>query len=159
MDTKRDKAIKDIIRPDEIEDIIKRSKVCHIGMTDGKIPYVLGFNFGYKNKTVYIHCSKIGKKIDILKKNSNVCVCFDLDHELFARHENVACSWRLRYKSVLAYGKAEFVEDYDEKVKGLEIFMKNYSDKKFDYNKPSVDNICIIKIPLENMTGRKFEYL
>lgn len=159
MDTKRDKAIKDIVKIEELEDIIKRLKVCHVGMVDGNVPYVLGFNFGYENKTIYLHCSQEGKKIEILKKNNNVCVYFDLDHDLFFRHEDVACSWRLRYRSVMGLGKAEFVTDYNEKIRGLEIFMKNYSEKEFAFNKPSVDNVCVIKITLDKITGRKFEYI
>jgi uncharacterized protein len=64
----------------------------------------------------------------------------------------------MKYRSVLIHGKAEFVEEFDEKVKALEIFMSNYSDMKFKFSKPAVNNICIIKIKAEEMTGRSFEY-
>lgn len=37
--------------------------------------------------------------------------------------------------------------------------MKQYSDRTFEYSKPSVDNVVIIRIEIEKMTGRKFEYL
>jgi len=156
---KRDNAIKNIINNSEIEDIINRSKICHVGMVDNDLPYVLGFNFGYENQTIYLHCAKEGKKINILRKNNNVCVEFDIDHDFFSRHENVACSWRMRYRSVLAYGKAIFVENYEEKIEGLKIFMKHYSYKKFEFSLPSVNNIEIIKIKIDNVTGRKFEYI
>jgi len=36
--------------------------------------------------------------------------------------------------------------------------MRNYSDREFEYSKPAVDNILIIKIPVESITGRSFEY-
>ncbi|MBC8489233.1 MAG: pyridoxamine 5'-phosphate oxidase family protein [Bacteroidetes bacterium] len=156
---KRDRAIKDITKPKELEEIIKKSKICHIGMVDGNIPYVLAFNFGYKDGTIYLHSALAGRKLDILKKNNNVCVEFDADHELFFRDEHIACSWRWRYKSVLAFGKAEIVENFDEKVEGLKIFMSNYSDRKFEFSKPSVNNINIIRIKIDRMTGRKFEYI
>ncbi len=155
---KRDKAIKDITELSELENIIKRCKTCHVAMVDGDKPYVLGFNFGYHNKTIYLHTLGYGKKIDILKKNPNVCVEFDTDHRYFARHEHVACSWRMAYRSVLVYGKVEFVQDFQEKLKALEILMANYSGKEFKFNKPSVDNICILKIPIQEITGRSFEY-
>ena len=155
---KRDKAIKDIIEIDELVDIIKKCKICHVGMVDGDTPYVLGMNFGYADQAIWLHCVKEGKKIDILKHNNKVCVEFDTDHKLFARHDHVACSWRLAYRSVIVHGHALFIDDYDEKVKGLNIFMKNYSDQDFEYSKPAVDNIQIIKIPIESITGRSFEY-
>jgi len=155
---KRDNAIKDVIELDELEAIIKKCKVCRVGMVEGDIPYVLAMNFGYEDQTIWLHCAKEGKKIDILKHNNKVCLEFDADHKLFARHEEVACSWRFAYRSVLINGHALFVDDYDEKIKGLNIFMKNYSDKPFEYSKPSVDNVQLIKIPIESITGRSFEY-
>lgn len=155
----RDKAIKDIVRKEEMLEIINQCKFCHIGFVDGDMPYVLGFNFGYEDNIIYLHCAKEGKKLDIIRKNNNVCVMFDTGHEFFHRHEHVACSYRMRYKSVMAIGKAYIVDDYDEKMKGLQILMRQYSDRSFEYSKPSVDNVVIIKIEIEKMTGRKFEYL
>lgn len=155
---KRDNAIKDIIELDELEAILKKCKICRVGMVDVDTPYVLAMNFGYEDQTLWLHCAKEGKKVDILKHNNKVCIEFDTDHKLFARHEQVACSWRFAYRSVLIHGNALFIEDYDEKIRGLKIFMKNYSDKEFDFSKPSVDNIHIIKVPVDSITGRSFEY-
>ncbi len=158
MRAKRDKAIKDITDLDELESIIKQCKSCHVGMVDGNMPYVLGFNFGYKDKVIYLHSLAYGKKIEILKQNPNVSVEFDTDHHFFSRHEQVACSWRMAYRSVIVNGKAEFVNDYDQKLEALTILMSHYSNKEFSFNKPSVDNILIIKIPVEEIRGRSFEY-
>ena len=155
---KRDNAIKDIIELHKLEEIIKKCKICRVGMVDGDVPYVLAMNFGYEDQTVWLHCAKEGKKIDILKRNNKVCIEFDTDHKLFARHDHVACSWRYAYRSVLVHGNAILIDNYNEKIKALNIFMKNYSDREFEYSKPSVDNILIIKIPVESITGRSFEY-
>ncbi len=156
---KRDKAIKDITELDKLEEIIKKCKICRVGMVDGDDPYVLAMNFSYEDQTVWLHCAKEGKKVDILKRNNKVCLEFDADHKLFSRHEHVACSWRMAYRSVLIHGHAILIDDYDEKINGLKVFMKNYTDKDFEFSKPSVDNILIIKIPVESITGRSFEYL
>ena len=122
----RDKAIKDITLENELFEVIKKCNVCHVGFVDGDTPYVLAFNFGFDGKSIYLHCAIEGHKIDILSKNNKVCVGFDVDQELFARHKEVACSWRMRYRSVIVWGKAEIISDYDEKVDGLKIFMMNY---------------------------------
>jgi len=156
----RDKAIRDITKEETLEEIIKSCKTCHVGMVDGSNkPYVLSFNFGFKSKTIYLHCAKEGKKLEILKQNNNVCVYFDTDHEIFSRNETVACSWRMRYRSVMVHGKAEFVEDYDQKIIGLKTMMENYSDINFSFSKPAVNNIEVIKIEVSEWTGRSFEYL
>lgn len=155
----RDKAIRDISSKQEMLDIIKKCKVCHVGFVDGTIPYVLAFNFGYKDNTIILHCALEGHKLEIIKNNNQVCVEFDADHDLFARHEEVACSWRMRYRSVIAWGKAEIVSEYEAKVEGLKIFMANYSEREFDFSVPSVNNVNVISIKIDKMTGRKFEYL
>lgn len=155
---KRDKAIQDIVKLEDMEAVIKKCKICRVGMIDGDSPYVLAMNFGYEDQTLWLHCAKEGKKVDVLKRNNKVCVEFDTDHKIFARHEQVACSWRFAYRGVLIHGHALFVDDYDEKMKGLNILMKNFSDRKFEYSKPAVNNIFVIKIPVESITGRSFEY-
>jgi uncharacterized protein len=155
----RDKAIKEISGKQEMIEIIKKCKICHVGFVDGTIPYVLAFNFGFKDDIIFLHCAKEGHKLDVLKNNNQVCVEFDADNELFARHEEVACSWRMRYKSIITWGKAEIVSDFDKKVEGLKIFMKNYSERDFEFSIPSVNNVNVICIKIEKMTGRKFEYL
>ena len=158
MEYKRDKAIVDITEKEEMEAIINKVDTCHVAMVDGNKPYLLGFNFGYKDNAIYLHCGEFGKKIDILIKNNTVCVYFDTDREVFFRDQHVACSWRMRYRSVMAHGRAEILEDYNEKVEGLNIFMDNYSDRKFEYSKPSINHVTVIKIHIYEITGRKFEY-
>jgi hypothetical protein len=159
MEHKRDNSIRDITDRSEMEDVIRRARFCHIGMVDDNKPYVLGFNFGYHDGVLYLHCSKYGYKLGVLAKNNNICAAFDVDHDFFARHENVACSWRMRYRSVLAWGQAENVEDYDEKVAALKIIMKHYTDVDFSFNEPAVNNVHIIRVNIERMTGRKFEII
>lgn len=154
----RDKAIQDITDMEQLESIIRRCQICHVGMVDGNRPYVLAFNFGYEDQTIWLHTAQEGKKIDVLRRNNRVCIEFDTDHKLFARHEKVACSWRLAYRSVIVQGEALFVDDYEEKMKGLNIMMKNYSDREFKYSRPAVDNIRMIKVPVASITGRSFEY-
>ena len=73
---RKDKEISD---RSAIEDIIKRSTVCRLAMSDNNSPYVIPINFGYENSTVYFHSAREGRKIDILKKNPNVCIEFDID--------------------------------------------------------------------------------
>jgi len=143
----------------ELERIIEKCQVCHLSMVDleGK-PYVLPFNFGYEADTFYLHSAPVGKKIDILKKNNEVCLAMSTDYELRSQNENVACSYGWKYRSVLAYGKVEFIEDMDEKVKALNMLMKNYTDIEFSYNTPAVRDVCVYKVVVEKMEGRAYGY-
>ena len=137
----------------EIENIISKTKVIFVGMSVKDEPYVLPFNFGYKDRTFYIHGAPEGKKIDYLKANSRVCISLEIDSELFFRHETMACSYSMTYTSILAYGKAEFVEDYDEKISALNLVMNQYTHKNFNFNKPSIDSIAVVKIVCDEIVG------
>lgn len=142
--------------PAKAAEVIDKCEVCYIGLIDfDNKPYVLPFNFGYENGIVYLHSAPIGKKIDVLKTNPDICVTFSTDHQLFGRHEQVACSYGMKYKSVLITGKVEFIEDYDEKVRVLNIIMRKYTGKDFDYNAPAVNNVAIYKVMPEK-TETKF---
>ncbi len=139
----------------EIKEIIDRCEACFIGMVDPDgLPYVLPFNFAYEEGYVYIHSDKVGRKIDVLKANPNVCVAFSSDHKLYFRHETVACSYGMDYRSVLAFGKAEFIYDYDEKVRVMNLIMEKYTRKTFSYNKPAIDNVEVYRVAISKLEGK-----
>ncbi|MBW6491531.1 MAG: pyridoxamine 5'-phosphate oxidase family protein [Lentimicrobium sp.] len=144
----------------EIERIIFSCDACYVGMVDSaNKPYTLPFNFGYENQTLYLHSAPVGKKIDILRNNPFVCVAFSNDHELVRQSENVACSYGMKYKSVLIEGKLEFVEDYDEKIRILNIIMRQYTKRDdFSYNSPAVVNVAVMRIKVDNLSAKAYGY-
>ena len=148
-----------LTNPSEITDIIKKCLFCHVAMVDQKgLPYVLPFNFGYDEGVIYLHSSQHGKKIDILKNNNNVSVVFSADHLLRFQSEDVACSYSMKYRSVLASGKAEFIEDPDQKMIALNFIMKQYTQKEFHFNPPSIKEVCCWKVKIEKIEGRVYGY-
>ncbi len=56
-----------------IEEILSGAEFCRIAMMDDNKPYMLPFNYGYKNRCIYIHSAPAGKKIDLLNRNGFVC--------------------------------------------------------------------------------------
>lgn len=140
-----------------IESVIAACGVCFVGMadTDGT-PYVLPMNFGYHDGTVYLHSAQEGRSIAILARNPKVCLTFSTDHELVYQHPEVACSYRMRSKSVIAWGVVEYEEVFEKKVEALDIIMKQYSDKQFRYSDPSVRNVKIWKVKLREVTCKEF---
>ncbi len=142
---------------DFIEKVIKNCDVCFVGMVDeNSTPYVLPMNFGYMDKTVYLHSAPDGRKIDILNSNSNVCITFSTDSELVFQHQQVACSYRMRSTSVIITGMVEFVEDDAGKIEVLDILMENYSVDNFKYSKPAVRNVKVWKVKADTITCREF---
>ncbi|WP_282036099.1 pyridoxamine 5'-phosphate oxidase family protein [Saccharicrinis aurantiacus] len=139
-----------------IEEIIKKCDVCFIGVVDGDMPYVLPMNFGYHNNIIYLHSAPEGRIVDILEKNANICITFSTGHELAFQHPEVACSYRMKSQSVVAWGKVQFQEDFDKKVEALNILMKQYSDKKFKYSDPAIKNVKIWEVPIDKVTCKEF---
>ena len=150
---------RDLTYKPELELIIWKCNFCNLAMVDpdGK-PYVIPMNFGYDGNYVYLHSAQSGKKIDILKANPEVCISFSTDHQLRWVNEEVACSWGMKYRSVLAYGKVEFIDDYDKKEEALKVIMKNYSDLDFTFNAPAVNDVLVFRVKVDQLHGRALGY-
>lgn len=143
---------------ENITEIIDKCKVLSLGMCDGDMPYVVPMNFGYETKgdeiTVYIHCSKIGKKLDVIRANSNVCIEMNAEHEIVSGEK--ACDYGFKFASVIGFGKAEFITDFDEKLNAFKMLMKhqvNMPDIEFDER--MINATEAIKIVLTSYTGKR----
>ncbi len=147
---KKEREITDI---DAIEDILKGARVCRIGLCEGNQPYVVPVCYGYEGKALYIHCAKEGRKLDIIRKNNNVCFEVDIDSKLVKTER--PCRWGFNYKSVIGFGKAVLLEDAESKRKALDIILRQFSADTFDYPQETIDKTTIIKIEIETMTGKQ----
>ena len=146
---------KEITEASAIEAIIKKSLVCRLALSDGNFPYIVPLCFGYRDKVLYFHGSLKGKKIDIIRKNQNICFEFDINTEIVKAED--ACHWSMKYKSVIGFGKAVLLEDLDEKRKALNIIMSQYSDRTFQFNDATLKGTVVIKVEIESMTGKQSE--
>jgi len=143
----------------EIDEIINKCQVCYVSMVDeNNQPYVLPFNFGYSDGIIYLHSSQKGLKIDILKKNRAVCIAFSTDHQLRYQSEQVACSYSMKYRSVLAFGKVEFITDMEQKIQFLNKVMTHYTDRDFTYNEPALREVCTYLVKVEKFTAKLYGY-
>lgn len=148
---KKDKEIKD---KKLIEFIMKRATVCRIGLSENNVPYIVPLSFGYKDNCLYFHSAKEGKKIDMIRRNNNACFEIDIDSEV-VKGEN-ACGWTMKYYSIIGFGRAFLIEDFEEKRKVLDIVMEHYAGKSsLEYSEQAVNNAAIIKVEIESMTGKK----
>ena len=144
---------------EEIDRIINKCDVGYIAMVGrDDSPYVIPMNFGLDGKHIYLHSGKEGKKIDILKFNNRVSMAFSTDHSMYIRNESVACSYTMKYRSVLAHGILEFIENDNDKVYGLNVIMRHYSGKEFTYNSPAIKNVAVFRIVVEQFEARVYGY-
>jgi nitroimidazol reductase NimA-like FMN-containing flavoprotein (pyridoxamine 5'-phosphate oxidase superfamily) len=150
---RKDQEITDI---GAIEDIIRKGQVCRLALSENGRPYIVPLCFGYKDNNLYFHTAREGKKLDILRKNNNVCFEIDIDRG-FVKGKK-ACNCTMKYRSVIGFGKAEIIEDIEPKRRALHIIMQNYYEGFFKYPEESINNVVIIKVEIESMTGKKLGY-
>lgn len=145
---------KEIQEPEIIESILREAMICRIGMCLNNEPYIVPMNFGYQNKIIYLHSAKEGKKINIMKKNSEVC--FEIDCNTEIQPSETPCKWGMKYLSVIGWGKVEFVDKIIEKEEALNIIMAKYSkNMKHTFLPNMLERVEIIKIHITRMTGKK----
>jgi nitroimidazol reductase NimA-like FMN-containing flavoprotein (pyridoxamine 5'-phosphate oxidase superfamily) len=144
---------KKITDKSEIKSIIRNSMVCRLGLVDDSSAYVVPLCFGLKDSSLYFHSATEGRKIEILKRNSQVC--FEFDNTLEIQAGKTACDWSMQYRSVIGYGQASFVNDPEEKRRALDIIMAQYADGAFEYSDKAMDKTLIIKIDISSMTGKQ----
>ena len=136
-----------------VANVLGRAKVCRLGLCENDRPYVVPLCFGYEDNALYIHSAGQGKKLDIIRKNNNVC--FEVDIDCRVAEAGKVCDWGMKFKSVIGFGKAVFIEGSDEKRKALNIIMAQYSEQQFQFPKNKVRATAVFKVEIESMTGKQ----
>ena len=148
---------KEITDPAALADIIRRAQVCHLGMCKDNQPYVVPLNFGYEDGALYMHCAQVGMKLDFLCANDRVCFELEVDAALVTGPGPCECS--MKYRSVIGFGKANIIDDVDEKRKVLDIIMRHYVEAEtYEYAEKALQKTVIIKVEISSMTGKQSKY-
>ena len=151
--TKRERQITD---PQQILDILDRSKVLHLGLCADNMPYVVPMNYGYTMEggklTVYLHSAVQGKKLDMLRANPNVFFAIDCDRIPF--ESKLPCQYGMVYSSIMGTGTAQLVEDVEEKKRAMSILMKTQTGKDFSFEDRLVSIVAVIRIDVTEYTAK-----
>jgi len=157
----------------EIEAILNEARVCRIGLADGGEPYIVPLCFGYEDGAVYIHSAPEasknlsgsspvsspagfdGKKITMIRKNPRCCFEVDICDRVI--RSDRPCSWGMRYRSVIGYGRAVILTDPKEKQHGLNCIMQHYSGSTHVFSDNEIASVTVIRIAIESMTGKKHD--
>jgi nitroimidazol reductase NimA-like FMN-containing flavoprotein (pyridoxamine 5'-phosphate oxidase superfamily) len=141
---------------DVVESIIRRAAFCRIAMCDEGRPYVVPVSFGYADGALYFHSSAAGRKIDVLRRNNAVCVEFDADQEITKAPG--ACQWNVKYRSVIGFGRAFFVETEEEKRRALDIIVAHYGGDPQDYPQATLEKTTVVRIEIQGATAKVSGY-
>ncbi|HKJ63811.1 MAG TPA: pyridoxamine 5'-phosphate oxidase family protein [Desulfopila sp.] len=106
-----------------IEEILGRARIGRLAtIGEDGFPYITPVNFVWWNDSIYFHCAREGEKIDNITRNNRVC--FEIDIPLsylgVGYDENrPTCHVHQFYHCVIIRGRAQFVDDIEEKVASL----------------------------------------
>lgn len=140
----------------QIYEIIRACKTCFLAMSENSQPYVIPMNFALEDDYVILHSAPEGRMWETIKTNPKVCINWTLGEDLAWQDEKVGCSYRVKSKSVLLEGVVEFIEDFDEKYRCMELLMAQYSNREFKFGKPAITNVGIFKVRIDKITGKEF---
>jgi len=150
---RKDREVTDI---NELLGIVQECRICHLGMQDDKGIYIVPLNYGFEyvdnQLNLYFHSAKVGRKIDALKLNPNVCIEMDCDHRLIEGDR--ACDYSFGFKSIIGNGHVSFVEEYHEKLKGLQLLMRHETMKEFEFDEKMVNMVAVMKVVVQEFTGK-----
>lgn len=136
-----------------IDEIIRKSGVLYLAMADGNVPYGVPLSFGYDGCSIYFHCASEGLKIDFIKKNPNVC--FTFVGEIVYQEKMSSCDAGTAFQSVIGRGKCEILSDVEEKRKGLDILMCQYTKSKLEFSEKAIQGVTIVKISITELKGKR----
>ncbi len=143
---------KEITDYHEIEDILSKAEIMHVGLSDKGIPYVVPLCFGYHDRKIYFHGSPGGKKSGIIEHHnvaSFSCVSYFKIHE-----EADPCSWSMEYRSAIGFGRVRVIYSAEEKQAALACIMKHYGYRG-EMNFPQADRTEVVCLHVEELTGKK----
>ncbi|OAV72042.1 putative flavin-nucleotide-binding protein [Bacteroidales bacterium Barb4] len=140
----------------EIDAIVYGEKVMHLALSDNNTPFLVPLFYAYDGNSLYFHAAKAGTKIEILKRNNNVC--FEIYTGFSIIEDDKACDFEARHHTVIGFGKAFFVEDENEKIAALNKIVGLFTDKKFEFPKGNLNATNVIRIDIDLIKGKKHGY-
>lgn len=137
--------------------ILKRCKIVRLGLCGGGMPYIVPMNYGYdfdgSEITLYLHSARQGKKLDLLRENSNAC--FEMDGAFELKYNAEEDSYTSYYECLMGFGQAEIVEAFDEKRSSLIKIMEHQcGEGAYDFDEKTVNAVTIMKMKCTDFSAK-----
>ncbi len=137
----------------ETTKILEQGKTGVLGVTgDEGYPYTVPVNYVYYDGKIYLHCAKMGHKLDAIRQCSKVSFC------VVEKDDVVADELTAYFRSAVIFGRARILEAEDEIVHAAMALGLKYYDNPEAVNKEvqqSLDRLCCIEIRIEHITGKE----
>ncbi|MBR4080094.1 MAG: pyridoxamine 5'-phosphate oxidase family protein [Christensenellaceae bacterium] len=151
---RKDREIRDF---NVIKQIIADCDTIHIGLADGDYPYILPMSFGHEvvNECIYfyLHGAKVGRKIDLMKKNG-VC-SFEMDCSHSAAMDPDRKEATMHYRSIMGKAEIEFLEG-ENKIHALNLIMDHYNvSRGKEYETAHIPHTAVIRLKVTEYSAKQ----
>ena len=159
--------------------LIDKSDFGVVSMIDDENkPYSLPLSIVRDEDLLYFHSAKEGRKVSLLKDNTNVSIVFtgkrkipenfskdeleEMSKDISKGVQFISKVFTTEFESAIVDGRVKKVEDRDEKVKALKLICEKYTPDKMDYFpiaiKAGLDKVNIYRIKIEEITSKRKKY-
>jgi uncharacterized protein len=150
----------EVTDPEKIREILVRCRVGRFATigADG-YPYITPVNYVFYQGAIYFHCAHQGEKIDNIARDNRVCFEVDIPlsyFDLASDPSRPPCLVHQFYHCVIIRGRAEVVQDMQEKVASLNALMAAHENRP-DFNlitsdTPAVSLCTVVAVRPESIT-------
>ena len=144
-------------------EVMDKAPYITVSMTDADgLPYAVPLSLAHTDEhTFYFHCATEGKKLDVLRSNPDVCLTAVSKCKPTVGPKDG--SFTLEFKSAIAFGKAERVEDETEKREALRAICQRFLPQHMDAFEAAVERsmarTAVVRITLTaSPVGKRKQY-
>jgi len=142
----------------EIDALLGRSTVCRIGFAVDNEPYVVPLSHGYDPEAaaLFFHTARKGKKIDCIEENPRVC--FEVEGLVEVKEgDERACSWGVRFESVIGYGTIFEITDPAEKARACLLLTEQQAGRSMEWtmDEKAAAGTRVWRLDVESVTGKR----
>ena len=135
-------------------EIIDESRICHVGFTLDRQPYVVPMALGRDGDQILLHGSVVSRLMTNLADGLPCCVTIThLDGLVLARS---SFNSSMNYRSLMVFGTATLINDEAAKVRGLDILVEHLAPGRLADLRPStrkeLNATTLLTLPLETFS-------
>ena len=137
--------------------LIKKSRRGILAVNgDNGYPYAIPINYLFEEESqkIFFHGSKVGHKVDAIKKSDKVCFT------VYGNEQIKEETWAPYLQSALVFGRCKLIEDEDRAMKVLKDFaMKYYPSARMveEEMKKAAKATQMFEITIEHISGKEVQ--
>jgi len=119
----------------------------------GGYPYAVPLSYVYADGAIIFHSAIQGHKVDAIRRDSRCSFC------VIEKDEIRPAEFTTYFRSVIAFGRIQILEDDNEKVQALRLLGRRYSPDdehglQHEIDK-SLDHVLLLRLDIEHLSGKQ----